>query len=272
MHSKTIAVAINSALKSSFRYLSRLAGSRRDRIANRHLAGLLAFVAGAVNAGGFLAVNRYTSHVTGVVSAMADDFAAGSFSLVFVGAALLGAFISGAAYTAVWVNWARRRKLHSLYAIPLLFEAALLLLFGVAGASVNSSSLALLPATALLLCFVMGLQNAVVTKMSGAELRTTHMTGIATDIGVELGRLFYWNRTAAYNEVHPVRANRDKLMLHFTVLTLFLVGGVVGALAFRAMGFAATVPLAVALAVVAGPVLLDDLRKRRAGEQFSDVV
>jgi len=241
-------------------------------MANRQLGGLLAFVAGAVNAGGFLAIHRYTSHVTGVVSAMADDLAAGTFSLVLAGVALLVAFTSGAACTAVLVNWARRRQLHSLYAIPLLFEAALLLLFGVTGASVSSSRVALLPATALLLCFVMGLQNAMVTKMSGAELRTTHMTGIATDIGVELGRLFYWNRTAACTEVHPVRANRDRLMLHLAVLALFFVGGVVGALAFRFMGFAAIVPLAVALGVVAGPALVDDLRGRRAGEQLSDVV
>lgn len=259
---------VRSAFGRAFRYLSGLTGSRRDRMANRQLGGLLAFVAGAVNAGGFLAIHRYTSHVTGVVSAMADDLAAGSLPLVLGGGALLGAFTSGAACTAVLVNWARRRRLHGLYAIPLLFEAALLLLFGVVGAGVSSTGVLLLPATALLLCFVMGLQNAMVTKMSGAELRTTHMTGIATDIGVELGRLFYWNRTAAHNEVHPVKANRDRLLLHLTVLALFFVGGVVGALAFRAMGFAATLPLSVALAVVAGPALVDDLRGRRAGDQL----
>ncbi len=52
-------------------YLRRLTGSRRTEIANRHLARYLAFIAGATNAGGLLAVGQYTSHMSGIVSAMA---------------------------------------------------------------------------------------------------------------------------------------------------------------------------------------------------------
>ncbi|MBC7728674.1 MAG: DUF1275 family protein, partial [Microbacteriaceae bacterium] len=55
--------------------LRTLVGRSRTRRANRHLGLLLAFVAGAANAGGFLAVQRYTSHMTGVVSGVADDLA-----------------------------------------------------------------------------------------------------------------------------------------------------------------------------------------------------
>ncbi|MFX4396989.1 YoaK family protein, partial [Acinetobacter baumannii] len=44
-----------------------------------------------------------------------------------------------------------------------------------------------------LLCFIMGLQNAIITKVSQARIRTTHVTGITTDIGIELGKLAYWN-------------------------------------------------------------------------------
>ncbi|MFX1764116.1 YoaK family protein [Paraburkholderia sp. A1RI-2L] len=45
-----------------------------------------------------------------------------------------------------------------------------------------------------LLCYVMGVQNAMITKISRAERRTTHMTGIVTDLGIELGKGLYWNR------------------------------------------------------------------------------
>ena len=49
----------------------------RSPEANRHLAYVLTFVAGAVNAGGFLAVQQYTSHMSGIVSMMADHLAVG---------------------------------------------------------------------------------------------------------------------------------------------------------------------------------------------------
>ena len=53
--------------------LNSLTAKQRSQRSNRQLGCLLAFVAGAVNAGGFLAVQKYTSHMTGIISAMADD-------------------------------------------------------------------------------------------------------------------------------------------------------------------------------------------------------
>ncbi len=242
-----------------------LVGRRRTQLANRQLGGVLAAIAGAINAGGFLAVQRYTSHMTGIVSGVADDLAIGSLALAFAGLVSLSSFIGGAACTALLINWARRHNLHSKYALALMVEAALLLLFGLAGANLESFAHLLVPSTVLLLCFIMGLQNAIITKISGAEIRTTHMTGIATDIGIELGRLVYWNRNEAANSVHVVKANRDKLCIHLAILALFFAGGVAGALAFKAMGFAATIPIACALAVLALPPILIDLRLRRFG-------
>ena len=221
---------------------------------------VLAFVAGAVNAGGFLAVHRYTSHMTGIVSGIADDLVLGDVALAAAGASLLATFMAGAACTAVLANWARRRGLHGEFALPLMLEAALLLAFGLLGANLERLVEVFVPSTVLLLCFLMGLQNAVITKVSQAEIRTTHMTGIVTDLGIELGRLAYWNLSPQGNARHPVRANRDKLRLHATILGLFFVGGVAGALAFKRVGFAATLPLAGLLMLLAAPPLWQDLR------------
>lgn len=243
-------------------FLRRLIGRQRSTLANRQLGAMLALVAGAINAGGFLAIQRYTSHVTGIVSAIADDLAIGSVALAMAGVVSLAAFVGGAACTAVLINWARRRRLHSEYALPLLLEASLLLLFGLVGANLKSFAQLLVPTTVLLLCFIMGLQNAIVTKISAAEIRTTHMTGIATDIGIELGRLIYWNRAPSGNEVHLVRANRDRLAIHVTILGLFFAGGVLGALAFKSMGFAATIPVACVLLLLTLPAIAADLRWR----------
>jgi uncharacterized membrane protein YoaK (UPF0700 family) len=234
----------------------------RTRRANRQLGGLLAFVAGAVNAGGYMAVQRYTSHMTGIVSAIADDVVLGQLALAMAGISSLLAFLMGAATTAVLVNWARRHELQSEFALSLMAEAVLLLVFGFLGANLELFVDLFVPSTVLLLCFIMGLQNAIVTKISRAEIRTTHMTGIVTDLGIELGRLFYWNRLHQARLEHFVRADRDKLTIHATILGLFFMGGLVGAVAFKSLGFSSTVPIAVVLMAIAVPPLLLDLRVR----------
>ena len=89
-----------------------LSSRHRRRETNVVLGGLLAFVAGAINAGGFLAVHRYTSHMTGVVSAIADDLFLGETVLAMAGVSSLLAFMAGAATTAALINWARRRDMH----------------------------------------------------------------------------------------------------------------------------------------------------------------
>jgi uncharacterized membrane protein YoaK (UPF0700 family) len=56
---------------------------------------VLAFVAGATNAGVFLAVGTYTSHLTGVVSSLADHLVLGNLALAVVSIGALGAFFTG---------------------------------------------------------------------------------------------------------------------------------------------------------------------------------
>lgn len=239
-------------------YLNKLSGPRRTPLGNKHLGMLLTFVAGAVNAGGFIAVQRYTSHMTGLVSGVADDLALGHLWLAGAGTLAVSSFVAGAASTALLTNWGRRQGLRGLFALPLLVEAALLLLFGLLGASLHLAIDVIVPTTVLLLCFIMGLQNAVITKVSRAQIRTTHMTGILTDLGIELGRLFYWNRQPLAESGLHVRADRQRLAIHATLVATFFVGGLSGALAFKHVGYSATVPLALVLAVVAAPPLLRD--------------
>ena len=234
---------------------------RRTPAADLRLGALLAFVAGATNAGGFLAVARYTSHMTGIVSAMADDLVLGHWTLALAGAAALMMFLLGAMTTALLVNYARQRRMHSRFALPLLLEAALLLVFGLMGAALNLKVALLLPATVLLLCFIMGLQNAVITKISRATIRTTHVTGLVTDLGIELGKLVYVNHIPG---AAPVLADRGRIRMHALLIGMFFVGGLFGALGFKQVGFTTTVPLAVALLVVATRPLLHDLGATRA--------
>jgi len=240
-------------------YARRLVGVQRTVEANRTLGVLLAAVAGAINAGGFLATHQYTSHMTGIVSAVADSVALGQFELVAYGLLAVLSFLAGAVCCAWLSNYARRNALSSVYALPLLLEAGLILLFGLLGARLAAMQLVLIPYTVALLCFIMGLQNAVVTKLSNAVIRTTHMTGIVTDLGIELGRLLYWNDPAL--QTPEVRADRQRMRVLASLLGAFVGGGIVGALAFKQIGYQFTVPIALTLAAVAAVPLWDDLRR-----------
>jgi len=222
---------------------------------NLRLGVTLCFVAGATNAGGFLAVGQYTSHMTGILSSVADNLVLGQFTLALAGLAALLAFISGAMTTAWMVNWGLRRQLQSAYGRPLLLESALLLVFGLFGAGINVWAGLFAPLTVLLLCYLMGLQNAVITKISHAEIRTTHMTGLVTDLGIELGKLLYVNRLT---REHLVSADRHRLGIHLKLIGSFFIGALAGAIGFKSIGYFATIPLsALLLLLVLRPVLND---------------
>jgi uncharacterized membrane protein YoaK (UPF0700 family) len=241
----------------SIRSVKTIAASERSDTADRLLGMALTFVAGAINAGGFLAVGHYTSHMSGIFSAMADHLALGAAGLLGLGLAAFLPFVLGAACSAILINWGRRHGLGSRFAMPLMLEALLLFGFGILG-WLASPSPAFTAATVPLLCFIMGLQNATVTKISGARMRTTHVTGIVTDIGIELGKLVYWNRDRSNPE--RVLADRSKLRLLLLLLGSFFIGGVTRAIGFNRIGLLFSLPFAALLFLLSGPPLLDDLR------------
>src|SRR5574343_724000 len=98
-------------------YARFLIGRQRSTAANRQLGLVLAFVAGAINAGGFLAVQQYTSHVTGMVSHMADQLVLGHLDLVGDAIVAVLAFLFGAMTCALLIHFARRKDLSSEYAL-----------------------------------------------------------------------------------------------------------------------------------------------------------
>lgn len=238
--------------------LKSLAARRRSRRANARLGCLLAFVAGAINAGGFIAVGYYTSHMSGIVSSIADYIVVNKLQMAGISALFLFSFIIGASSSAIIINWGRSKKFASLFAIPLMFEALLLMLFGISANMLSQYDYSV-TITIMLLCYTMGLQNAIITKISNAEIRTTHVTGLATDIGIECGRfIFSLTKKARVSNFHPM-----KLKLHTALLLSFLLGGITGAYAFKAYGFIATLPFSAALMVTAAAPIIEDVRRKR---------
>src|SRR5262249_49073939 len=153
---------------------------------NRVLAAWLACIAGFVNSAGFLLVGSFTSHVTGSAGRLAHDVAQRDFAAAGGARAPVGAVVRGARppHPAPPARVLPRRA--RIYALLLFVEAALLALFAYTARDPANARAA--DVEAALLCFAMGLQNSMVTLISDARVRTTHLTGVVTDLGIEAAR------------------------------------------------------------------------------------
>jgi uncharacterized membrane protein YoaK (UPF0700 family) len=222
-----------------------LVGQHRTEGRDLALATLLAAIAGAANAGGFFALGKYTSHMTGYISQLADNVAILNFAVAGVSVLAVGAFVSGAAFSTGLINWARLASNHRQYALPLAVQGAFLMCFSFGG--VFSSDAGRLFSLCCL-CFIMGMQNATLTKISGARIRTTHATGI----GIEIGR-------AVFGRVFPasgVGPNLPKLQILARLVLSFLIGGLIGAIGYGHLGFFFSLPLALILLGISLPTLM----------------
>jgi uncharacterized membrane protein YoaK (UPF0700 family) len=226
---------------SAFRGLRLITAHRRAAASDRALATILAGIAGCANAGGFILLGSYTSHMTGYLSQVADNIVLHNFVLLGQSLLAIALFVAGAASSAITINWARQHRPQRQYSLPIGLQGGLFLAMAAVGAANLDADLARSIGLALM-CFIMGFQNATITKISYARIRTTHATGMITDVGIELGRALYGRVFRA-----EISADRTKLAILLQLLAMFLIGGIVGAVGYSLFGFAFSLPLAAVL-------------------------
>ena len=214
-------------------------GQHRTDRHNQLLAGYLALVAGLVNSSGFILIGTFTSHVTGNVGRMADNLALGHGEAALLAATMIGAFFLGAFLASMALESNATRRKPVVYALLLFGEAAFLGSFYVLAGHVDPGHPRVLDSIALLLCTAMGLQNSLVTRLSGAVVRTTHLTGVVTDLGIEGARWFrFWRAhlgrqtqlRMTLGNAEPARPHAPKSFLLLTILLSFISGSAVGAM------------------------------------------
>ncbi|WP_034948141.1 YoaK family protein [Erwinia oleae] len=202
--------------------------------ADSWLACLLAAVAGALNTAAFEIVGFFSANMTGNLSSLSDNLAKVKWSSGGFFLALVLLFITGATLATLIVNAGRRRNMRGIYAFVILIEATALIVLGTVEITVPLAS----PGIVLIMCLslLMGLQNAVVTRISNARVRTTHISGTATDIGIELAMMI----DIVLRRESPKQASPfiERLKLHGLTLFGFFVGGVTGILAWNLLGYA----------------------------------
>ena len=214
-------------------------GPSRSYRHNRLLAGYLAFVGGFVNSVGFVLIGSFTSHVTGNVGRFANDLADRRYDAAATALPMILAFFAGAFVASMAIESNFFGRTAYAYGVALLGEGALLVLFTVL------SYVSIVPhprvhdAEAAILCAAMGMQNSLVTRLSGAVVRTTHLTGVFTDLGIESARWFRWMRgrmserlraKLSFGRNPPERPAPLKVILLSTIAVSFIVGAMAGAL------------------------------------------
>lgn len=179
--------------------------------------GVLAFIAGLVNAVGYLGFRHESvSNMTGNTSLLGVALGKADGSDAAHWAFAIAAFVLGTMLSAMIVQQSTL-KLGRRYGVALMLES--LLLFAAVPFLDASSSIGLYLAS-----IAMGLQNGMVSAYSGALIRTTHVTGILTDLGIYLGHM-----------LRGLPVDRLRLRVCLVVATTFVLGSAAGALIFERM-------------------------------------
>ncbi len=203
-------------------------GTSRTLIHNLRIATVLSFVAGIVNVSGFLAFSQLTTNVTGhfafFISDVADfEFWKGTIYVVYIFSFLTGAFCS-----SFLIERFRESKKLNVFVLPTLLEVVILISIGLFNLE-TLNTVANLVVCALLLA--MGLQNSLVTQISDAVVRTTHLTGLFTDLGIELSQLFF----KKYKAKH--QALKATITLRLFIICFFFSGGLIGGFIYSNLEF-----------------------------------
>lgn len=226
-------------------------GRERSVAVDLRLAIYLAFVAGAVNAAGFRAMGYFSANMTGNLSSLSDVLALGQVRLALWFFALILCFVTGAFLSGLLIEIGQARRFRGIYALSILLEAILLLGLAVVD-MLMAPSVAEENLTMLGLSLLMGLQNAATTRISDARVRTSHVSGIATDLGLGLASLL--NRPAMRDTDRRTLVF-SRLTLHLSTLAAFFVGGVSGVLGYEWIGPGVYMLAAVILLTIAVPAL-----------------
>ena len=201
-------------------------GKKRTLEHNLRIATVLSFVAGLVNVTGFLAFKQLTTNVTGhfalfITDVYSFDIWKGTIYFLYIFSFLLGSFSS-----SFLIEKYRNNKQLNVFVLPTSIEAVILFTIGLLdfGTVMDFSNFIICA-----LLFAMGLQNAFVIKISNAVVRTTHLTGLFTDLGIDLSQLLFVKE--------PVQKKKLKsnIQLRAYIILSFFLGGVTAGVFYASM-------------------------------------
>ncbi|HUH19578.1 YoaK family protein [Albibacterium sp.] len=202
-------------------------GKGRTLAHNLRLATLLSFAAGMVNICGVFSVKTLTTNVTGHFAFFAEEIVLENYALAFTFIVYVLCFLFGSFLSGLLTEITARSRFNLSPALPpMVIESLVLILvwlysylYGTVGSNLHVIVSALL--------FAMGVQNSLVTQVSKSIVRTTHLTGLFTDLGIELAQLIF------YRAPSEIKKLKQSIYLRAAIILFFFIGCIAGGFLFK---------------------------------------
>jgi uncharacterized membrane protein YoaK (UPF0700 family) len=197
-------------------------GKGRTYSHNLKLASILSTVAGIVNISSVLELGTLTTNVTGHFAFFSEELVLKDYSISITYLFYILCFLLGAFASSFIMEWVSKRSQQSTYMVPISIEVLILVSVSFSGWLLPGENADYSILLSAMLLFAMGLQNALVTRVSRSVVRTTHLTGLFTDLGIELSRLLF------HREQDERRENAKSILLKLAIIGCFFIGGILG--------------------------------------------
>ncbi|SFT01020.1 YoaK family protein [Mucilaginibacter polytrichastri] len=209
----------------------RQAKEHRTLRENLMLASSTAFVSGVINVAGMVAFLAFTSNITGHVANLANHLVQQNYREIMVFVIWLFMFFMGAFIANFLIRSLEHKSTYTAHASPVIIEMIILLLVAFYGSTFYKETQIEREIVIGALLFAMGLQNSMVSTVSGGLIKSSHLTGLFTDLGGEVSE---W--------LHPKTGKstvvRNKILVRLTILSFYIIGGVAGGYFFDRYNFA----------------------------------
>jgi uncharacterized membrane protein YoaK (UPF0700 family) len=201
-------------------------GKNRTFAHDFRLATVLSFVAGLVNITGVFALKTLTTNVTGHFAFFAEEIMRHDYVIAFTFFLFTIFFLLGSFLSSFLQELISLKNPDLSHILPITLEMVILIAVGFFG---TNSGIVTLDGklTAFFMLLAMGIQNSLVTNISKSTVRTTHLTGLFTDLGIELSQLFF------YKELEEVKKLKTRIYLRLSIITFFFIGCFTGGIIYQ---------------------------------------
>lgn len=219
---------------------------------------LFTLVAGIINAYGVIQLGTFTTNLTGHVGTMALNIREENALRVTEISIWIITFLTGAFISSSLINLIDSRDPKLSHLTPVLLEIILLSSFMIFYDDFPTDEL--IDIRVLLLLMAMGIQNGIVSFISGNVVRTTHITGMVTDIGLGLGDLFSGRRRDT--------RTKQKVIISILVVICFLSGAVFSAYYYRSTKHFLLIPIGLLVIIIIYDYFTLLQKSKKPGNKF----
>jgi len=209
--------------------LRRIKGDRTLK-ENLLLASSTAFVSGATNVAGVIAFLAFTTNMTGHFANLARNVIEKNLPEVILFFIWLLLFFTGAFAANFLVRWQSHKSAYRANALPIILEIIILLFVAFYGRNYYSETLQEKQVITGAVILAMGLQNGLVSNISGGLIKTSHLTGLFTDLGADMAEWIFVSKRSALL--------KNRMYIRYTILGFYFLGALAGGYFFDKYDFA----------------------------------